>query len=64
MEKAEIAKTADLFQNYQVGGVFSHSDAATEGHMNALGADFSGCFVFQAGINKSKRDQVAVIHKR
>ncbi len=64
MEQAGITKTAALFQEYQISGVFSHSDADTESQLNALRADISGCFVFQAGFNKNKRDQVAVIHKR
>ena len=64
MEKAGITKTADMFQEYQVGGVFSHSDPDVTEQFNALHKDISGCFVFQAGYNKKNRDQVAVIHKR
>lgn len=64
MEKAGITKTADMFQQYQTSGVFSHSDPAIAEQFNALRQDISGCFVFQAGFNKKKRDQVAVIHKR
>jgi len=64
MEKSEITKTADLFQGYQVDGVFSHRDSEVQEQFNALRRDISGCFVFQAGYNKKKRDQVAVIHKR
>ena len=64
MEKSGITKTADLFQGYQVDGVFSHNDPDVQEQFNALRKDISGCFVFQAGFNKKKRDQVAVIHKR
>ena len=64
MEKPGITKTADLFQGYQVEGVFSHNDPEVQEQFNALRKDISGCFVFQAGFNKNKRDQVAVIHKR
>ncbi len=64
MEQPGITKTAALFQGYQVNGVFAHSDPAIQEQFNAMRADISGCFVFQAGFNKGKRDQVAVIHKR
>lgn len=64
MEQAGITKTASLFQGYQVSGVFTHDDSDIQEQMNALRADISGCFVFQAGFNKKNRDQVAVIHKR
>ena len=64
MEQKGITKTADLFQIYQRDGVFSHTDPQVQDQFNALRADISGCFVFQAGYNKRKRDQVAVIHKR
>lgn len=64
MEQAGITKTASLFQGYQVSGVFTHDDSDIQDQMNALRADISGCFVFQAGFNKKNRDQVAVIHKR
>lgn len=64
MERPGITKTADLFQHYQTNGVFLHSDPDIQAELNSLRHDISGCFVFQAGYNKNKRDQVAVIHKR
>ena len=64
MEKPGITKTGELFYNYQVNGVFAHSDPDVAAALNALRHDISGCFVFQAGYNRRKRHQVAVIHKR
>lgn len=64
MEQLGITKTADLFQNYQTSGVFAHKDAAIAEQFNALRKDISGCFVFQAGFNKKKRDQIVVVQKR
>ena len=63
-EKPGITRTADLFQSYLKTGVFTHSDAAVAAGFNALRPDISGCFVFQVRFDKSRRDQVAVIHKR
>jgi hypothetical protein len=63
-EKPGITRTADLFQSYLRTGVFAHSDAAVAAGFNALRPDISGCFVFQVRYDKSRRDQVAVIHKR
>ncbi len=63
-EKPGITKTADLFQGYLQEGVFSHSDPEVQEQFNALRKDISGCFLFQAGFNKKRRDQVVVIHKR
>ncbi len=64
MEKPGITKTGELFYNYQTDGVFVHSDPEVAAALNALRHDISGCFVFQAGYNRKKRHQVAVIHKR
>ncbi|NSX54781.1 hypothetical protein HRQ87_08205 [Sulfitobacter sp. 1151] len=64
MEQTGITKTAQLFYEFQTHKTFSHSDPAITTELNTLAADISGCFVFQAGYNKKKRDQVAVIHKR
>jgi len=64
MEKPGITKTGELFYRYQTEGVFVHSDPAVAEQFNALRHDISGCFVFQAGFNRRKRHQVAVIHKR
>jgi hypothetical protein len=63
-ERPGITKTAELFQSYLQGGVFAHSDPATAAAFNALRADISGCFLFQVRWDKTRRDQVAVIHKR
>ncbi len=64
MEKPGITKTAELFYGMQTDGVFTHSDPAVAAEFNAHRHDISGCFLFQAGYNKRKRDQVVVIHKR
>lgn len=64
MEKPGITKTGDLFYGFQVNRRFSHSDPALEAEFNAIAPEISGCFVFQAGYNRNKRNQVAVIHKR
>lgn len=64
MEKSGITKTAELFYGFQINRQFSHVDPQVAAEMNALGADISGCFVFQAGYNKRRRDQVAVVHKK
>ena len=63
-EKPGITKTAALFQGYLTNGVFDHSDPVTQGAFNDQRIDMSGCFVFQVRYNKTRRDQVVVIHKR
>ncbi|MGB8814680.1 MAG: hypothetical protein WCC57_15995 [Paracoccaceae bacterium] len=63
-EKPGITKTAALFQSYLTNGAFDHSDKAVAAAMNDLRLDISGCFVFQVRYEKSRRDQVVVIHKR
>lgn len=63
-ERDGITKTAELFRQYSETGVFSHSDPVMAAEFAALRADISGVFVYQAGYNKNRRDQVAVIHKR
>jgi hypothetical protein len=63
-ERPGITKTAPLFRGFSEHGVFKHSDPATEAEFNALRADISGCFLFQVRYDKTRRDQVAVIHKR
>ena len=64
MEQEGITKTAELFGGYSKSQQFSHVDKEIEAELNALAPYISGCFVFQAQIDKKKRDQVAVIHKR
>jgi hypothetical protein len=63
-EKKGITKTADLFRGFSEKRAFRHSDPATEAAFTALSADISGCFTFQVRYTKTRRDQVAVIHKR
>ncbi len=63
-ERPGITTTAALFRSFAQTRRFAHSDAATAAAFNALGDDISGCFVFQAGWDPRRRDQVAVIHKR
>ncbi|MTI02782.1 hypothetical protein E1297_42960 [Roseibium sp. RKSG952] len=64
MEKPGITKTAALFQSYLKNGVFSHSDSKTAAEFNAMRLDFSGAFIFQAQFDKTRRDQVLIVHKR
>ncbi|MBV0911496.1 hypothetical protein KTJ87_03825 [Rhodobacteraceae bacterium ASV31] len=64
IERPGITKTADLFQSYIQDGVFTHSDPGVAAEFDALRADISGCFVFQARFEKRRKDQVLVVHKR
>lgn len=64
MEQKNITKTSGMFYSMQTKGFFQHKQPEIAAQFNALRQDISGCFVFQAGYNKNKRDQVAVIHKR
>ncbi|MDN5787401.1 hypothetical protein [Pseudorhodobacter sp.] len=64
MEKAGITKTGDLLYGMQVNKRFEHSDPAIEAELNALTPEMSGCFVFPVGYNRTRRHQVAVVHKR
>ncbi|MEE9454599.1 MAG: hypothetical protein V3V13_09485 [Paracoccaceae bacterium] len=64
MEISGITKTAALFQSYQYGGIFTHSDPKTATKFNAQRIDISGCFMFQALYRKKRKDQVVVIQKR
>ena len=63
-ERPGITKTAKLFRGFAEAREFHHSDPATEAALRGLAPDISGCFVFQAQYTKTRRDQVAVIHKR
>jgi hypothetical protein len=63
-EKQDAVKTSALFQGYMDKGVFDHPDNDTATELNALRADLSGCFLFQASFQKTRRDQVLVLHKR
>jgi hypothetical protein len=62
-EKPGITKTADLFRSFSEARQFVHVDPATETAFNAFKAEISGCFMFQVGYDKRRRDQVTVIHK-
>ncbi|MBR9863263.1 MAG: hypothetical protein GYB24_07495 [Rhodobacteraceae bacterium] len=64
MEQKGFTKTADLFYGYQKDGVFSHSDPAVTSEFNALREQISGCFIYQVGFNKSRKDQLMVVQKR
>ncbi len=64
MERPGITKTAALFRGFSEARTFRHGDAALAAEFASLAPQISGCFVFQAGFNKARRDQVAIIHKR
>jgi len=64
MEREGITKTGDLFYGFQRDKKFVHSDLQLEAEFNKIAPEISGCFVFQAGYNIRKRNQMAVIHKR
>lgn len=63
-EKPGITKTAALFRSFSENRRFVHDDPATEAAFNALAPQISGCFLFQVGYDRKRKDQVAVIHKR
>ncbi len=63
-EKPGITKTAALFRSFSETRRFAHDDTAVEQAFNALAPQISGCFLFQVGYDKKRKDQVAVIHKR
>ncbi|MDD9921811.1 MAG: hypothetical protein OXQ92_05960 [Boseongicola sp.] len=62
-EKEGITKTADLFSGFSARRQFDHVDPVMQAAFNGLAPMISGCFVFQAHFTKTRRDQVAVIHK-
>lgn len=62
-EHKGITKTAQLFSGFAASREFKHTDPATEAAFQALEPQISGCFVFQAHFTKTRRDQLAVIHK-
>ena len=43
---------------------FHHNDPEIGARYRDLAHDISGCFVFQVQYTKSRRDQVAVVHKK
>jgi len=58
-----FTRTSALFQTYVTDRKFTHSDPAYTEELNSLVPMMSGCFMFQVRYNKTRRDQVAVIHK-
>jgi len=64
IEKQGFVKSAALFQGYVEHGIFEHPDEDVKDDMNALRADFSGCFLFPAGFVNGRRAQMLVLHKR
>lgn len=60
---ARFTKTAALFQSYLDDGQFKHSDRTYARAFNAVRSQISGCFLFQAHFQKSRADQIVVIHK-
>lgn len=63
-ERPGITRTADLLRGFSQTRSFRHSDPATQAEFTAMGGDISGCFLHQVNYDKTRRDQVAVIHKR
>lgn len=63
-EREGITKTARLFRGFAESRKFRHKDLEIQAAFEALAPEISGCFVFQAHYTKTRRDQVAVIHKR
>jgi hypothetical protein len=63
-ERPDFTKTAALFQSYLNTKAFEHTDPQMAAAFNALRDDISGAFVFQVHYVKTRKDQVAVIHKR
>ena len=63
-ERPGLTKTAALFRSFSETRRFAHDDAGSADAFNALGDQISGCFLFQVGYDKKRKDQVAVIQKR
>lgn len=63
-ERRGITKTAALFRGFAEGRAFIHADADMQAAFDALAPAISGCFLFQVRYDRTRRDQVAVIHKR
>ncbi len=63
-ERAGLTKTAALFRSFSETRSFVHKDAGVQAAFQALAPGISGCFLFQVQYDKTRRDQVAVIHKR
>jgi hypothetical protein len=63
-EREGFTKTAALFRGFSERRAFEHVDPEMQAAFGALAGAISGCFLFQVGYEKGRRDQVAVIHKR
>lgn len=63
-ERPGTTRTASLFRGFSKRTDFRHSDPATQAAFQELAPEISGCFLFQVQYTKTRRDQVAVIHKR
>lgn len=63
-ERPGITKTARLFRGFSETRQFHHVDPDTQSAFRNLAPEIAGCFVFQVQYTKTRRDQVAVIHKR
>jgi hypothetical protein len=63
LETAGFTRTADLLRGCSETRVFRHSDPAMAQALAGLMPDIAGCFLFQVGFDKRRKDQIAVIHK-
>ena len=63
-EMKGITKTAALLRSFIDDRKFRHTDSAVADAFNGLLPDISACIVHPVKYQKSRRDQVAVIHKR
>ena len=63
-ERPGITKTAALLRSFIDDRRFTHSDPETQAAFDALIPDISACIVHPVRYQKSRKDQVAVIHKR
>ncbi len=63
-EPERTTRSAALFRGFSIHREFRHIDTGLQAEFNELAPQISGCFMFQVGYDKSRRDQVAVIHKR
>lgn len=62
-EKPGITKTAELFRSFQNDRSFTHSDPAMAAEFNALIPGISACIIEPVQYQKSRKDQVMVVHK-
>lgn len=64
LELPGMTKTADLLQSYLTQGEFQHVNPEVAARFNTMRDDISGCFVFQAMFDKTRKDQLGVLHRR